>query len=146
MNNVGVYDIHTNVMQYPATMQPTLARIEQVAPADEAVATGSVMFPPVPLKLARNFYITDTYYETPSVGGALAADNRSDPAGMVAAFNGLEAVSDDIKDLLPPECRRAFDTALQKQKDWRSRWGSEAEHVSRRGPIIDKAIVPYSMT
>ncbi|KAL7824241.1 chromatin remodelling complex Rsc7/Swp82 subunit domain-containing protein [Trichoderma gracile] len=146
LNNAGVYDIHTNTMQYPAAMQPTLARIEQVAPQDEEATRGDPKFPPVPLKMARNFCVMDTYFETPAAGGALSASKRSDPADFVAQFNGLSAVSDEIKDLLPPECREAFDKALQKEEDWRSRWGPEATHMSRRDPIIDKAIVPYNMT
>lgn len=32
----GVYDVHTNIMQYPKIMQPTHARWERVPPAPEA--------------------------------------------------------------------------------------------------------------
>ncbi|KAK5987327.1 Chromatin structure-remodeling complex subunit rsc7 [Cladobotryum mycophilum] len=145
-NNEGVYDIHTNVMQYPANMQPTLARIEQVTPEEEEATKGSTVFPPVPQKLARNFFVADTYLETPEAGGAPAAAYRSDPADFLASFNGLGAVSNELKDLLPPECRDAFDTALQKENNWRSRWGPETTHMSRREPTIDKAIVPFSMS
>jgi chromatin structure-remodeling complex protein RSC7 len=146
LNNAGVYDIHTNTMQYPASMQPTVARIEQISPQDQAAAKADPTFPPVPLKMARNFAVIDTYFETPAVGGAPAAVERSDPADFVAQFNGLGAVPDDIKDLLPAECREAFDKAVQKDMDWRSRWGLEATHMSRKDPIVDKAIVPYNMT
>ncbi|KAK0760096.1 hypothetical protein N5P37_007176 [Trichoderma harzianum] len=146
LNNAGVYDIHTNIMQYPASMQPTLARIEQVAPQDEEATRGHAMFPPVPLKMSRNFSIIDTYFETPSAGGALAAVETSDPADFVSQFNGLSAVSDEIRDLLPPDCREAFNKAVQREEGWRSRWGSEATHMARKDPVIDKAIVPYNMT
>lgn len=146
LNNAGVYDIHTNTMQYPASMQPTVARIEQISPQDQAAAKADPAFPPVPLKMARNFAVIDTYFETPAAGGALAAVEKSDPADFVAQFSGLDAVSDDIKDLLPAGCREAFDKAVQKETDWRSRWGLEATHMSRKDPIIDKAIVPYNMT
>lgn len=146
MNNAGVYDIHTNIMQYPASMQPTVARIERIMPQDHETAKADPAFPPVPLKMVRNFAVIDTYFETPVAGGAPAAVEKSDPADFVAQFNGLDAVSDDIKDLLPAECREAFDKALQKKTDWRSRWGLEATHMSRKDPIIDKAIVPYNMT
>ncbi|POR39782.1 Chromatin structure-remodeling complex subunit rsc7 [Tolypocladium paradoxum] len=145
LNNGGVYDIHTNVIQYPAIMQPTLARIEQVAPEDEGEAKGSDRFPPVPSKLARNFLVTDTYYESPPAGAAPAASDKADSADFLGSFNGLSAVSDDIKDLLPPECRAAFEKAALQDGEWKSRWGTEGEKMSRRDPVIDKAIVPYSM-
>lgn len=126
-------------------MQPTLARIEQVAPEDEGEAKGSERFPPVSSKLARNFFITDTYYESPPAGAAPAASDRADSADFLASFNGLSAVSDDIRDLLPPECRKAFENAALQDGEWRSRWGTESDNMSRRDPVIDKAIVPYSM-
>jgi chromatin structure-remodeling complex protein RSC7 len=148
LNNAGVYDIHTNVVQYPATMQPTRARIEQVAPEDEQATRGSSVFPPLPGKMARNFYIADTYLETSSAGviSASGVDDTAGSADFLASFQGLSAVSDEIKDLLPPECRKAFDSAVDKETSWRSQWGPESEKMSRRQPVIDKAIVPYSMT
>jgi chromatin structure-remodeling complex protein RSC7 len=143
-----VYDIHTNVKQYPATMQPTRARIEQVAPEDEEATAESTVFPPVPAKMARNFFVTDTYFETSSAGiiSASAVDDTAGSADFLASFQGLSAVSDDIKDLLPPDCREAFDNAVVKETSYRSQWGPESEKMSRRQPVIDKAIVPYSMT
>ncbi|KAJ4008148.1 chromatin structure-remodeling complex subunit RSC7 [Fusarium irregulare] len=148
LNNAGVYDIHTNVMQYPVTMQPTRARIEQVAPEDEEATADSSMFPPVPAKVARNFFVADTYFETSSAGviSASGVDGTANSADFLASFQGLSAVSDDIKDLLPPECRAAFDSAAEKEASYRSQWGPESEKMSRRQPVIDKAIVPYSMT
>lgn len=135
-------------MQYPVTMQPTRARIEQVAPEDEEETAGSSVFPPVPAKMARNFFVADTYFETSSAGviSASGVDGTANSADFLASFQGLNAVSDDIKDLLPPECRAAFDSAAEKETAYRSRWGPEAEKMSRRQPVIDKAIVPYSMT
>lgn len=148
LNNAGVYDIHTNVVQYPATMQPTRARIEQVAPEDEQATRGSSVFPPLPGKMARNFYVADTYLETSSAGviSASGVDDTAGSADFLASFQGLSAVSDEIKDLLPPECRKAFDSAVDKEASWRSQWGPESEKMSRQQPVIDKAIVPYSMT
>ncbi|KAH7137232.1 chromatin remodelling complex Rsc7/Swp82 subunit-domain-containing protein [Dactylonectria estremocensis] len=145
-NNAGVYDIHTNVMQYPVVMQPTRARFEQVTSEKDESAEGTGAFPPIPAKMARNFYVADTYFATPSAGVVAAADTQAESADFLASFSGLSAVSDDIKDLLPPECRKAFDQAVDKETTWRSQWGLESEHNSRRQPIIDKAIVPYSMT
>ncbi|KAG8358911.1 hypothetical protein FVEN_g3454 [Fusarium venenatum] len=148
LNNAGVYDIHTNVMQYPVTMQPTRARIEQVAPEDEEATAGSSVFPPVPGKMARNFFVADTYFETSSAGviSASGVDGTVRSADFLASFQGLSTVSDDIKDLLPPDCRAAFDSAVEKEASYRTQWGPETESMSRRQPIIDKAIVPYSMS
>lgn len=132
-------------MQYPATMQPTQARIEQVAPEDEAATEDSIMFPPVPFKMARNFCVTDTYYEGPTAGVAPMAYERTNTADFLGSFNGLGAVPDDVKELLPPECRQAFDRALGNESEWKSRWGPEGDKMARGQLVIDKAIVPYSM-
>lgn len=138
--------MHTNVMQYPAMMQPTRVRIEQAAASDEGASKGSAKFPPVPLRMARNFIVMDTYCENAPSNGASWPCSKETSADFVASFNGLEALSDDIKDLLPPECRKALDTALEANSEFRSRWGTEKETMSRRDPVIDKAIVPYSMS
>ncbi|KAG5986457.1 hypothetical protein E4U54_005409 [Claviceps lovelessii] len=155
-NNRGVYDVHTNVMQFPAMMQPTRVRIEQVPPpldeassacaAAAAAATRCTKFPPVPLRMARNFLIMDTYCENAPSNVASLPCSKETPAGFVASFNGLEGLSDEIKDLLPRECRAALDKALEANAEFESRWGTERETMSRRDPVIDKAIVPYSMS
>ena len=144
MNNAGVYDIHTNVMQYPAIMQPTRARIEQVAPGDETSrADKTEIFPAVPPKMSRNFAVMDISYEGGGYGQAAATTGAPD---FLASFNGLGAVSEDTRRLLPDDCRRALDAAIGKGKDWRNRWGPEEKTMARRAPVIDKAIVPYSMS
>jgi chromatin structure-remodeling complex protein RSC7 len=127
-------------------MQPTRARFEQVAPGDEGTTKSGAAFAPVPSKMSRNFYITDTYYESSQAGIISAADNQAESADFLQSFNGLSAVSDDIKDLLPPECRKAFDQTVEKETTFRSQWGLEGDNTARLQPVIDKAIVPYSMT
>lgn len=128
-------------------MQPTHCRIEQIAPED-LPSTNQVNAPggPVSLKMSRNFYITDTYLETPPAGIASTVYDKDDKTDLLAPFQGLSSVPDDVRDLLPPECRAAFDTAVENEAEWKSRWGTESEKTSRRQPIIDKAIVPYSVT
>ncbi|KKY29628.1 putative chromatin structure-remodeling complex protein rsc7 [Diaporthe ampelina] len=152
-NNKGVYDVHTNTIQYPTIMQPTQARIEPVAASDpDDLKTESQVFPPLSPSIPRNFMVTDTYFETPPSGiaavtyesvpkGSANGDNGSD---FLAPFRGLAAVSDEIKDCLPPECREAFEKAAAQEKNWHAKWGVEASAKSRRNPVIDKAIVPYS--
>ncbi|RYP20484.1 hypothetical protein DL767_009438 [Monosporascus sp. MG133] len=142
MNRAGVYDIHTNMMQYPATMQPTHVRVEQVK--DSTVSTGGPLFPPLDPKIPRNFKVVDTYMESPPAGVAPSAMEQREVPSFLAEFQGLGAVSDEIKDLLPPECRAAFDSALGKENEWKAKWGTESESAHRREPIIDAAIVPYS--
>ncbi len=142
MNLAGVYDIHTNMMQYPVTMQPTHIKVEQVR--DSTVDTGSSRFPPMDAKIPRNFKVIDTYMESPPAGVSPAAMEQREVPSFLAEFQGLGAVSDDIKDLLPSECRTAFDKALKEENEWKAKWGSESENTHRRPPIIDASIVPYS--
>ncbi|GAP82766.1 putative chromatin structure-remodeling complex protein rsc7 protein [Rosellinia necatrix] len=144
-NRAGVYDVHTNTMQYPAIMQPTHARIEQVIDASSpADPNNNPRFPPLDPRIARNFTVIDTYMETPPTGISPAVYERREVPAFLAEFQGLEAVSSDILDELPPECREAFDKALEKEKAWKAKWGSEQTMTHRRDPIIDAAIVPYS--
>lgn len=153
-NNKGVYDIHTNTMQYPTIMQPTSARIEQIPPgAADSADDSSQVFPPLSPSIPRNFTVIDTYYENPPAGiSATSYDSRSaaltntgPDSNFLAPFRGLGAVGDDVKDCLPADCREAFEAALAHETDWHSKWGSEASTKSRRAPTIDQAIVPYSV-
>ncbi|RYO75726.1 hypothetical protein DL764_010340 [Monosporascus ibericus] len=130
------------MMQYPATMQPTHVRVEQVK--DSTASTGGPLFPPLDPKIPRNFKVVDTYMESPPAGVAPSAMEQREVPSFLAEFQGLGAVSDEIKDLLPPECRAAFDGALEKENEWKAKWGTESESAHRREPIIDAAIVPYS--
>ena len=140
----GVYDVHTNMIHYPSTMQPTHVRIEQVTDSTPPPENESTLLPRLDPKVARNFTVTDTYMETPPSGVNPGAYEPSPAPNFLSDFQGLGAVSDDIKDLLPPECRAAFDKALGEELDWKAKWGNEAEAGHRRMPIIDAAIVPYS--
>jgi chromatin structure-remodeling complex protein RSC7 len=139
----GVYDIHTNRMQYPAIFQPTHARIEQLPPSDETEIAGpNTKFEPIRPVVARNFSVVDTYMETPPAGVSPLAYDANPIAEFLGPFKGLSAISDDIKDLLPPECRKAFDEALANETSWKEKWRNEKESSCRRNPIIDKSIVP----
>lgn len=129
-------------MQVPATMQPTQARFEQVR--DSAAPSDSARFPPLDSKIPRNFKVIDTYMQTPSASLPSAIYEQRDVPSFLAEFQGLGAVSKDILDELPNECRDAFFKAADKERDWKSNWGPEATMAHRRPPIIDAAIVPYS--
>ncbi|EFX01668.1 hypothetical protein CMQ_8134 [Grosmannia clavigera kw1407] len=111
------------------------------------------VFPALSLNVAQNYLVTDLCLETPSVGVAPASyDQFKDSStgwetqGFLSPFQGLGAVPDDIKDLLPADCRAAFDQALDRERNWFGRWGDEKAAMCRREPTIDKAIVPYAMT
>lgn len=141
----GIYDIHTNMMHLPATMQPTRARIEQLPLSDGEKPSESKAFPDIPQRVARNFLVMDTHMETPPSGISSAAYGGTSEADFLTPFRGLGAVSDDIKDLLPPECREAFEAAAAEEQGWKARWGKESEVMCRREPRIDKSIVPQAM-
>lgn len=157
-NANGVYDVHTNLIMYPATAQPTHARIEQVVDTEDAEPPSSpTIFTPTKPIVSRNFLVTDIYMEAPPAGVSPAAYDipfRTSPAerassaqaDFLSPFRGLGSVPDDIRDLLPEDCRQAFDAAAKTEDEWFAKWGDESESTCRREPVIDKALVPYSMT
>jgi len=161
LNERGVYEIHTNTMHYPATTQPTRARIEQVVDREEEddEVKESTKFTELNPVIPRNFLVMDVYMESPPAGvspasydvplrHSSAVDHESyRSADFLAPFQGLSAVSPEIRDMLTPEQRKAFDQAVSIEKDWNySERGTEAASTSRRIPVVDKAIVPYSMS
>lgn len=140
----GVYDVHTNVMQYPKIMQPTHARWEQID--DYEVASKSkdqpppedTIFPPVDPIYSRNYMVVDTYYESsPSTNYVPGPDGDSYDIG----FNGLSAVSPEVYAELPPDCKKTFDEALEKEMMWKNNWGTETTDTKRKAPIIDKGVI-----
>lgn len=149
-------------MQYPKIMQPSHARWE-VAPHPEADTTKRLLngpsnshreyaedlpdadsqavsiFPPVKPIYSSHFLIVDTLYEN-AVSCHLGVPG---PDGDVhdIGFNGLASVPDDIRNELPPENRKAFDEALAKELDWKTKWRTESEDSMRKAPIIDKGLI-----
>ena len=128
-------------MQYPKIMQPSHARWEQVRDDDVYVLGNSedqenqTMFHPVKPIYSRNFAIVDTVLESPAgPWGLPGPDGDAHDLG----YNGLSAVSDDLKAELPPECRLAFEEALGQEVQWKRRWGTETKDGSRVHPPIDK--------
>lgn len=149
----GVYNVHTNTMMYPATMQPTAARIEQVPATNPSQSEATPTFPQLDSKIPRNFLVTDIRMELPPAGIAQASYDipfRTSPADrqasaqadFLASFQGLSAVPDDIRDLLPEDCRKEFDAAVNREESWFSRWGDEKTTKARGQPLIDKDIMP----
>ncbi|KAG9234909.1 putative chromatin structure-remodeling complex subunit rsc7 [Amylocarpus encephaloides] len=147
----GIYDVHTNITQYPKSMQPTHARWEQIDDYDPKNSADSMngnvlnegdaqtILPPVKPIYSRNFMVVDTVYETPPSSHLGVPGSDGDVRDL--GFNGLSSVSDDIKALLPSECFKAFDEAVGKEIKWKSKWGNEAQDTSRRAPKIDKGTI-----
>lgn len=145
------------MMQYPASMQPTHARWERVdAPLDaatsgmQAISVGSeaaaaepaaaTIFPPVPPALARSFLVVDTLYENaPFANLGVPGPDGAGVDGV--AYDGLEGVGEEVRGLLPEECRAPFERALERERAWKGRWGTEGEDGLRRAPVIDKGMI-----
>lgn len=148
----GIYDPHTNIMQYPKTMQPTHARWEQIDDystqnsglltnghtQDDEVAQKTIFTPVKPI-YSKNYMIVDTVYESAPAShlGVPGPDGDAHDLG----FNGLSSVPENIKAELPPECLEAFDEALAKERQWKNHWGTESQNTMRRAPVIDKGVV-----
>lgn len=160
----GKYDPHTNIMQYPSVMQPSHARWEAVLDTATEIDNGvnGVVLPQksineqdaddsfdmdqspsifTPLKpiYTRNFLIVDTVYENPTSShlGIPGPDGDIHDLG----FNGISSIPDDIRNELPADCRSAFDKALVRELEWKSRWSTEDRDSKRKAPIIDKGLI-----
>jgi chromatin structure-remodeling complex protein RSC7 len=132
-------------MQYPVIMQPTHARIEQVLDSSNSTDSNEdARFPSLDPRVPRNFTVIDTYMETPPAGISSTVYEQREVPAFLADFQGLGAVSSDILVDLPPECREAFDKAMERERAWKATWGIEQILAHRHAPIIDAAIVPYS--
>lgn len=126
-NRNGVYDIHTNVIQWPAILQPTHARWEVVVDENDNenndVSTqrgdSTSKFSRLPSVYARNFRIHDLCLE-----GAPQSD-LPDPGYSFQQLT-LSDLPPNVLDELPQDCRSALDDAVMREKEWRSRWLNEA--------------------
>ena len=127
-------------------MQPTHARWEQIDDYEvqekiengeiEEPKAGETMFRPIDPVVSRNYMIIDTVFEAPPYNYPSRLVPGPDGDSFDIGFNGLSAVTDDVKDCLPPECREAFDEALEKEREWKSKWGGESVDGHRRMPKI----------
>ena len=121
-NHDGIYDIHTNTMQYPKNLQPTHARWEQVddtvfndeSTVDELSSNFSKLHP----VYSRNYRIHDLCLES-------APDTSLPNPGFGSSSPSLTTIAPDILDELPMECRQAFAQAVNNEMQWRSKWLNE---------------------
>ncbi|KAF3491495.1 chromatin structure-remodeling complex subunit [Arthroderma uncinatum] len=167
----GVYDIHTNMMMYPKTMQPTHARWEAVPPeaASDALChriagtslsdpehereleTESTIFPPVPGIFSRNFRIHDIHYESAPNSFNLVPGPDGDTHDL--GSNGLISTNEeedgisfkmtaDVLAALPEDCRRAYLEAAAQEWEWKNRWKGEAVDGARANLAMNFAWTP----
>jgi chromatin structure-remodeling complex protein RSC7 len=147
-----MYDVHTNVMQYPKTMQPTHAKWFRFNDCEVEVndqlgnsqntdhgSKNPSIFTPVKSIYSRNYMIVDTAYETPTHSNLGIPGLDGDVYDI--GFNGLSRVSEEIKAELPPKCSAAFEEALAKEMEWKNKWGTECSDSCRKDPIIDKGLI-----
>jgi chromatin structure-remodeling complex protein RSC7 len=111
----GLYDIHTNNMQWPKHMQPTHARWEKVYEQKE---DRTVSLPTVDPLYTRNFRIHDFAFES-------APDSTLVAPGIDVDENSLNAISSEVMDELPPDCLEALQQAQRRESSWRSKWTDE---------------------
>lgn len=131
-NAYGVYDIHTNVIQWPSNLQPTHARWEVVNDEEEEdedeVEAISSNFSSLHPAYGRNFRIHDLYCES-------RPDSSFPNPGYGSDKTILSNIPPDILDELPASCRAAFDKASEQELGWRSKWLNESID-GHRAPIL----------
>ena len=115
----GVYDIHTNVMQWPAHMQPTHARWEIVDDRSENQGPEKDgRLPHLDPVYGRNFRIHD-----------LCLESTSESWLRKAAFDdentGLSSIPQEVLDELPADALFAFSAAKSREQHWANKWSTE---------------------
>ncbi|KAL8715679.1 MAG: hypothetical protein Q9225_006317 [Loekoesia sp. 1 TL-2023] len=136
-NLEGVYDPHTNVLQYPRIMQPTHARWETCDTSCYSPSAGSIdedrrsdsKFPRIPSILERNFLIADTYFLSPPVTSFAIPGPDGDVLDVGPP--GLAATSENDAATMPFDCRRALESAQQEAMKWKSFWKGEGVDGAR---------------
>ncbi|KAL8944542.1 MAG: hypothetical protein Q9211_000553 [Gyalolechia sp. 1 TL-2023] len=136
-NLEGLYDPHTNILQYPRTMQPTHARWEacdanSVSPDTESANEDrevDTKFFQIPSVLERNFLIADTYFASPLV----TSFGIPGPDGDVLDVGplGLPVMSGSAAVSMPFDSRRALQSTQQEASKWKTLWKGESADGAR---------------
>ncbi|KAI9786599.1 MAG: hypothetical protein M1839_006149 [Geoglossum umbratile] len=156
----GVYDPHTNSMQYPSIMQPTHIRWEQLpSPSptpgpdtktssdltnmNEALTNGTATLSindtepqdppsifPVPAPVYTRNFMIADTYFASPSLSGLGVPGPDGDEWDVG-LNGLSSVTDDVVALLPPECLSPFLEARKEERKWKESWSAEAEDGAR---------------
>lgn len=143
-NSEGLYDIHTNTVQWPRTMQPTHARWESVErerdngryDEKKQLANGSngdqddidqelsSIFKDLNPVYPRNFMINDLSLEG-------APESTFGPPGLDNDPRSLASLPRDILNELPADCRQPFEEAKARELSWTSKWTTESADGKR---------------
>lgn len=148
----GVYDYNTNMMFYPKIMQPTHAKWEHIPPGADGVdekpltngltnghpngehdstANTDTIFSKVPVAISRNFKVIDTVYTAPPISHAGYPGPDGHVEDPTSGPNGLSTVSQELIDVLPADCRVAFEAARATELNWKRQWDTEANSAHR---------------
>ncbi|KAL9598383.1 MAG: hypothetical protein Q9219_004545 [cf. Caloplaca sp. 3 TL-2023] len=130
-NLAGVYDLHTNALQYSKIMQPTHARWEACTTGYHWPSTTSTCedrqtdtkFPPPLSALERNFLIADTYYASPLVTSFGVPGPDRDVADIGPP--DLPAISHSSAAAVPFDCRATLEFVQQEARNWKTSWNGE---------------------
>ena len=161
-NQDGLYDIQTNLMFFPANMQPTHARWEwskEYHVSDEedepqsrninlingvthksedeaARAARPPLFTPVEERYISKLAIVDTRMQAPLFSGLPTPGPEGDehPGHEFVPSTRLMDVPDEVRELLPLDCLQAFDERVEQEQAWVGRWGNEV-HDGHRAKI-----------
>ena len=142
-NLEGIYDPHTNVMQYPKIMQPTHGRWEQLPPGPASstplpynqreithdVPVINSIFPDIAPVFIRNYTITDTYYVNPPYSGL--GIPGPDGQTMDVGPCGLTDVPQNVIDNLPDQNRQAYEEMMTEEVIWKQSWGGQDDDQAR---------------
>lgn len=88
-----------------------------------ASAPNDPLFPPVSDHQYRNYETHDVVYRNPPASGFPAPGTGG--YGVGHGPIGLNEVSQELVDLLPPECVGPFLEAREKERQWRDGWSTD---------------------
>lgn len=156
LNNLGVYDPHTNQTCYPQIMQPTHAIWEKVEEADDEAERDSKRrrvngdahdepaFEKPSALVSRNYLVVDTQFITPP-HASLSHPNRvtgqiEDVMGTSSDHRRLPDLPADSLSTLTPEAQLSYRKARALTEAWTGMWHQpqDASHSRLRigvGPL-----------
>ena len=117
-NSEGLYDIHTNIMQWPRHMQPTRGRWEKLQHVQTEEDGNDNRLSSLKSVYSRNFRVHDFTMEAPP-------DSNLPPPAMEFDENSLNAIPTEVLDELPMDCLEALQQARMRENSWRSKWRDE---------------------
>ena len=148
---------HAHWKQLPTTMQTT----DSLAPAKDQTADistniaasqlgltdipdeanqNATIFPDLAPGIARNFMVTDTYYEGPPMSGVGIPGPDGDLVDVGPL--GLVDVAEEVLAELPEECMVAFLEARAAEMEWKQKWRAEDEDHARAELKISYSGIP----